>query len=125
MSITITGAEKIDQSQLRVGDVIFPFAKNLASGGEVVEQVSDEDGDVETDQRFYSPLNHDFYLVKRAPLDLPDKVGSVVLVTTPSASEGVRWMLTASDIWVSAAGNRKIGVDFAAFAAPFDVEVIA
>lgn len=120
MSIAIEGTEKVDQSQLRVGDVILPIPKN----GEVVLTTSDSDGDVETSEKYYDPERYDFYLVKRAPIVLPDKVGSVVRVGDPIKNAS-RWMLTDAETWVSSSGYSKTKDHFQEYITDFNVEVIA
>lgn len=121
----ISQYEKVEQKDLRVGDMILPVPKEAEFQNNVVTQVSDRDGDVETNESYYSPKVYDFYLVKRAPVVLPEKVGSVVRVSTNLDPEGSHWMLTHDSYWVSTSKTTKSFEEFQGFVRSHNVEVIA
>lgn len=125
MSIDFGGLEKVKQGDLRVGDVIVPVYKDRGAIGEEVETVRDGDGDLETDKDFYDPDLYDFYLVRRAPLALPTKVGSVVHVRRSEGAAGARWILMSDLVWTSTAGIRKDEALFREFVEDRIVEVVA
>lgn len=116
---------KVDQKDLRVGDVIFPYPSDRETIGEEVLQAGDSDGDVETKYSYYDPGYYDFYLIKRAPVVLPTKPGSVVLVWGGRKEDGAVWMLTARGTWVNQNSIRRNRDQFEKLVASFNVDVIA
>lgn len=116
---------KVEQKDLRVGDVIFAHPKANETIGEEVFQVSNSDGDVETEDDYYNPERYDFYLIKRAPVVLPTKPGSVVLVWFGRKENGAAWMLTARGTWVNQNNIHRNREQFEKLVASFNVDVIA
>lgn len=77
--IDFKALRQVEQKDLRVGDKVIPVPR-LLDYVEHVMQVSDNDGDVETEGDYYDPEKYRFLLVHREVPELPTTIGSLIEV---------------------------------------------
>lgn len=120
--IDLSNIREVEQKDLRVGDKIIPVPR-LVEHAEEILRVSDNDGDLETDDDFYSPEKYRFLLVHREVPELPTTLGSLIEVDgeryflrTPEAS-GQYWCRASQAGWLSLAEMRVVVTDAGGFEA--------